>query len=316
MMGIRIQLASAAAALVALAGSGHAADLRMRVKALPPPVVANWTGWYVGASAGYGWGRADVDPAGVNLFCNPALGGCGPFVIPGGLPADVASVVAIPPVVTPTSRGGLLGGTFGYNQQFGQWVAGLEADFSWASITGSAAATGGPAVLAPGPGGTSFIGFATASNTLQDFGTVRGRLGFTPTPPVLLYATGGLAFGRLTSSAAVTEAAVGPCGLALGCPFTPAAGSSASTHAGWTVGAGGEWAFASQWSLKGEYLYYDIRGTSYGLMPLLSSTGSLTGVAPAPFTSVAVAATTSDFRGSIVRVGLNYKFSSGPLFPR
>jgi outer membrane immunogenic protein len=217
--------------------------------------------------------------------------------------------------VTPTSRGGLIGGTFGYNQQFGRWVAGLEADFSWANITGSAATTGAPAVLAPGPGGTSFIGFATASNALQDFGTVRGRLGYTPAPPVLLYATGGLAFGRLSSNAAVTEAAVGPCGLTLGCPFTTATGANTSTHVGWTLGAGGEWAFAGQWSLKAEYLYYDIGGTSYGLMPLLSSTGSNRGVA-VPFTSVAAAATTSDFRGSIVRAGLNYKFSSRSLFPR
>jgi outer membrane immunogenic protein len=314
MIGIRVQRALAAAAFAAVAGSGHAADIRMRVKALPPPV-ANWTGWHVGASAGYGWGRADVHPAGVNVFCNPLLGGCGPFVFPGGLPADVASAVAIPAAVTPNSRGGLIGGTIGYDQQFGQWVAGLEADFSWANIAGSAATAGAPAVIAPGPGGGSFVGFATASNALQDFGTVRGRLGFTPSPPLLLYATGGLAFGRLSSSAAVTETAVGPCGVPLGCPFTTATGAGTSTHAGWTIGAGGEWAFAGHWSLKAEHLYYDIQGTSYGLAPLLSSTG-VNGVVAVPFTSVAVAATTSDFRGSIVRLGLNYKFSSGPLFPR
>ena len=103
--------------------------------------------------------------------------------------------------------------------------------------------------------------------------------------------------------------------MPLGCPFTTATGAGTSTHAGWTIGAGGEWAFTGQWSLKAEYLYYDIQGTSYGLAPLLSSTG-VNGVVAVPFTSVAVAASTSDFRGSIVRLGLNYKFSSGPLFPR
>lgn len=62
--------------------------------------------------------------------------------------------------------------------------------------------------------------------------------------------------------------------------------------AGWTLGAGLEYALARNWSLKGEYLYYDLGHLSTaGSSPLLPSAQLYGDVA---------------FKGSIARVGINY----------
>jgi outer membrane immunogenic protein len=70
---------------------------------------------------------------------------------------------------------------------------------------------------------------------------------------------------------------------------------------GWTVGGGAEWMFAPHWSLKGEYLYYDLGSVIYG-STITANTG------PLPFWTAAFTSTAANFRGSIARAGLNYKF--------
>ena len=94
------------------AGAASAADLAARpyTKA-PPPVLApiyNWTGFYIGLSAGGGWGRTDWQ---YNTILTPSTN------------HDIS--------------GWLAGGQVGYNWQAGSWVFGLEADGHWADINGS-----------------------------------------------------------------------------------------------------------------------------------------------------------------------------------
>lgn len=86
----------ASAALVAFAGAASAADMpaRMATKAVPYVALYNWTGFYVGANLGYGWGRASDD-----------LG------------------------VTSSMNGVIVGGQIGYNWQMNNLVVGLETDF-------------------------------------------------------------------------------------------------------------------------------------------------------------------------------------------
>ena len=298
------------ALLIAAPLSGaSAADMPLKAPPPPPAPVYSWTGFYAGVNAGYGWGSSDAHPAGTNTSpCIPfPFGFCGtpiqPIIVSGG----VASALAIPPVLSPNARGGLLGGTIGYNQQFGRWVAGLEADLAWTRIVGSDTRGGGAGWVAP----LSFNSTATASNQLRDFGTLRARLGFTPVAPLLIYATGGLAYGRVSSNVQVGEAIVptGNCIALFGtCNGTPAIGGSSSTRTGWTVGGGAEYLFAGQWSLKAEYLYYDLGSTSYGLTPITNL-----GLPGSPFITAAVTSSSSDFRGSVVRVGLNYKFGYSPV---
>lgn len=104
-------LGTAALVALAVATPAAAADLgaRMPMKA-PPPVAAvwNWTGFYVGANAGYGWGRARWD------------------LLPTGVSEG-----------THDPDGATVGGQIGYNWQFGGWVVGVEAQGNWADFNGS-----------------------------------------------------------------------------------------------------------------------------------------------------------------------------------
>jgi opacity protein-like surface antigen len=83
-----------------LSGTAFAADLPL--KALPPlPPAFSWTGFYVGAHAGYGWSDADVTLASV---ATPPSQFTGIF-------AD-ASANATPSILN-THPGGFIGGGWG-----------------------------------------------------------------------------------------------------------------------------------------------------------------------------------------------------------
>lgn len=86
----------ATVASIALANVASAADMpaRMATKAVPYVALYNWTGFYVGANIGYGWGRVS-DDAGATSNMNGVIGG----------------------------------GQIGYNWQMNNLVLGLETDF-------------------------------------------------------------------------------------------------------------------------------------------------------------------------------------------
>jgi outer membrane immunogenic protein len=154
-------------------------------------------------------------------------------------------------ISVPTGMAGL---TFGYNAQSGAVVYGLETDFdgAWNKGTNRAAA--------PCPG---------CETGLTYFGTVRGRLGYAVCQ-ALPYFTGGLAYGEVK-----TGVAGGP--------------KDRDSRAGWTVGAGVEYALGGAWSAKTEYLYFELgRATCQA-------------VACIPDTSVKLT-------GNLLRAGLNYRF--------
>jgi outer membrane immunogenic protein len=71
--------------------------------------------------------------------------------------------------------------------------------------------------------------------------------------------------------------------------------------AGWTVGGGLEWAFAPHWSFKTEYLYYDLGSLNYALSPNVVTSCCTTTQGSVNTTASAT------FRGSIARVGIDYK---------
>jgi outer membrane immunogenic protein len=85
-------------------------------------------------------------------------------------------------------------------------------------------------------------------------------------------------------------------------------GSFSNTRVGWTAGGGGEWLFAPNWSAKVEYLYYDLGNATYSLSPLVGIGGPGSAVIGSVF-STALPQSTTRFRGSIVRAGLNYHFN-------
>jgi outer membrane immunogenic protein len=256
-----------ATALVALgSASALAADLGARTYTKAPAMAAasNWSGLYIGGNVGYGWGNNSTDFA----------------FLPTPTDFGVANTS-----LRARSTGVIGGAQFGYNWQIGSLVTGLEADIQGSGIKGSASA---PAI--PTPNGL-FGSFISSEPKLSWFGTVRGRLGVTVTPDLLLYGTGGLAYGRVDASANWFVSANG------GQAQAPA--SISKTKVGWTAGAGAEWMFARNWSAKLEYLYVDLGSAS--------AIGDITASFPAdPKFKVGYTWHTQE---NIVRVGVNYHFN-------
>jgi outer membrane immunogenic protein len=146
---------------------------------------------------------------------------------------------------------------------------------------------------------------------LRWFGTLRGRLGFLATPNLLLYGTGGLAYGETTSRGNIDS--VDPLGLIIlgnpqfACPAHSRCytGSSSDTQVGWAAGIGGELKLSANWSAKFEYLRVELPGTS---VALASPPPSDPGVA----TVFRFNRQAYDF----VRFGVNYQWGGAPLVAR
>src|SRR5262245_55047903 len=233
------KIVSAGIGLLALTGAAAAADLPTKapVYKAPPPIVDpwTWTGVYVGVNAGYSWGRSDTH---VDYFNN--VTGL-PIAPPAGSITDVKFNL----------NGGVAGAQIGANWQNGIWVIGAEADIQWSGQKGSTlftcAIVGGGGVPGPCLPGLTFTppGASSASlafdQKLEWFGTVRARLGVTPTPTVLLYVTGGFAFGEIQTDGVLTGFT--PAGVATSVAF-----SQSDTKGGWTVGGGIEARLSGNWT--------------------------------------------------------------------
>ncbi|MGZ5870916.1 MAG: outer membrane protein [Bradyrhizobium sp.] len=266
-------IVSAAAVASALVGitAATAADLPARTYTKAPVYVEpvfNWTGFYIGGNIGYSWGRS-ANTATLSDLRTGAI------------------------FATATSRndvnGVIGGGQFGYNWQMSNWVAGIEADLQGSGERGSTNFTC--------VGCSDFGGDITSTLTqkLSWFGTLRGRAGVLVTPTVLLYGTGGLAFGEVDTAGSIT----GSTGNALATILFPGVNN---TQVGWTAGAGIEAQIAGNWTMKFEYLYMDLGTVSAGP---ITATGILaTGRIPV------AASYSAHFTDNIVRVGFNYLLNS------
>ena len=292
----------AGAAVIAMAAAtASAADLPAKpVYKAAPPVVAplpfSWTGFYVGGSAGYGWGRdGDVDLSATGTPVVPIPG-------PGTLETTAANVAAIPTVLRIHPKGFFGGGQIGYNYQAYLFVFGIEADFSGADIRGAQAGTGSAPIIGFFPPDV-VTATASASQKLDFLGTVRARLGFTPIDRVLIYGTGGFAYGHVRSSTTVSEVETPPATVVTD---TVANGSASGMRAGWAAGGGLEWAFAPRWSIKAEYLYYDLGRLTYATSPIVGTSFGFS-QAGTVFGTVNIVAST-EFKGSIARAGVNFHF--------
>jgi outer membrane immunogenic protein len=134
-----------------------------------------------------------------------------------------------------------------------------------------------------------------AEQKLTALGTLRGRVGYA-FDRVLLYATGGLAYGRTELNTSITDVVGGRwCGPAGLC----AAASSSQWQTGWAAGAGLDWAFAPQWSLRGEYLHYDLGSRNQKQFDPQFN----------PAFPVPVFNSSAAFRGDIVRAAVNFKLN-------
>jgi opacity protein-like surface antigen len=227
--GIRYQFTPELAA-AAPAGKGPV------YKAAPAPIVAgvNWTGFYVGATAGATLARVEEVPVTAGL------------------------VPAVPHV-----RGLLAGGEAGFNYQFGSFVVGIEGNFDWTNAKGAVTCPNAffftcnakldDIGMVTGRLGYAIDrslfyvkgGYATAETVLEDKYNPDSQavlIGFIPPVPV-------------------------PCpGPVIGATFGPSVVSQCPVDRGkgrldgWTIGGGFEFALTQNWSAKAEYMFYDLSG--------------------------------------------------------
>ena len=158
----------------------------------------NWTGFYAGINVGYGFGSSDWSAV---------------------------------PTASNKPKGMLAGGTLGYNWQAGAFVYGLEGDFDWSGVKGSA---------------TCAVSFTceTANTWLATF---RGRAGYA-IDRWLPYITAGGAYGNVKATSTIAALST----------------STSKDKLGWTAGAGVEYAFLGNWTAKLEYLYVDLGSSDLG----------------------------------------------------
>src|SRR5947207_7109025 len=179
----KILLGSVATGALVAAGSATAADLGTRpVYKGPPPMVAppvpafSWTGCFVGAHGGWGWGKKDVTET--------ARSGPSTDSDVGTLSAGI------------DTSGAIFGGQIGCDYQFGgNFVIGIQGDFAGARITGDTA--GLPQRPHPFTSNV-FQGTSEAAHThvrTDWLASITGRLGFTGwLPHTLFYVKGGAAW--------------------------------------------------------------------------------------------------------------------------
>jgi outer membrane immunogenic protein len=215
-MGVGMKRLLLAGTAVFIGGSAMAAP--------PPPQPFTWTGCYIGAHAGAGWSQTKLSNPGATII----------DVLPAGGEVGIGSDV-----------GFIGGGQLGCDYQFAQnWVIGLAGDFSFASIDGRVddpffvGKNGNPAPL--------------RAHT-DELASLTGRVGYT-WDRYLIYGKGGVAWAHNKYNLDNLFSFNGPfCGSG---PFVACNAAASDTHAGWTAGAGFEWAFSGNWSVLLEYDHY------------------------------------------------------------
>lgn len=251
---------AAAALLLSSVTVAVAADLPARQIAPVAPVAPQPTftfgGYYAGVTGGYGvasgkaHGWSITAPfGGGDKSAGKSLGGA------------------------KTDGGFVGGGQLGYNVQQGALVIGLETDLNYANLS-----LAGRRAASPGA-------VAAAHTRVNWFGTVRPRIGFVPMERLMIYGTGGLAYGSVASARSGAVAGLG------------ASASRSDFRAGYTLGAGIEYAVSDNLTLRGSYDYVDLgRGGAARRSKLATATYG------------AVAGPSDRARFQLFRAGLNYRF--------
>jgi len=157
----------------------------------------------------------------------------------------------------------------GYDWQNRNFVYGVAADWTWTNLKKSVT------------GGSGSTSYESKVNWLASF---RGRAGIA-IDDTLVYMTGGLALGGVKDT--VNYMGWRCCGSS--------SLSSSSTQAGWVAGAGVEHRWDRNWSVKLEYLHYELAEHS--------ASGSVPGTSGAKTTHLRF-----DHTIDVGRVGINYRF--------
>jgi opacity protein-like surface antigen len=129
--------------------------------------------------------------------------------------------------------GALLGLHLGYDMQFGSLVAGVEVDWSWTSMAGVG----------------KIYDVRTVGFDFDSLATLRARAGWAH-EKALFYVTGGAAWASPVGKLMFAGA--------------PAA-TERQAYQGWVAGLGFEYRIAPRWSVRAEYLHYDLGSRPFRL---------------------------------------------------
>src|SRR5271169_6617529 len=169
------------------------------------------------------------------------------------------------------------GGQVGANYQISNVVLGIEGDFDWFANNNNSG------------GGTDLVNGSTvqASNNGRWLTTLTGRLGVVGWDHFLFYGKGGGAWvgsNNLTLTNLNTGGSV-------------SIGNS-NTNTGWTAGAGVEWMFAPNWTVRAEYDYVGLSNKSFTVP-----------AAAFPAAEVGDVISTNNRNIQMATVGINYLFN-------
>lgn len=170
----------------------------------------------------------------------------------------------------PKMQGYLLGGQIGYNYQLGHMLIGVEADYGFTNTEGG--------MSCPNASQFSCVG------AIDNLGLVTGRVGLVHNRAVY-YVKGGLAFADVTAG---FEQNGGGFSVLSALPSD----SKTEMQTGWAFGAGMEFALTDTWTVKGEWIHFDLGSETFN-----TSCGTVV--------DCTMKAST---QGDIARIGVNYHF--------
>jgi outer membrane immunogenic protein len=223
---------------------------------IPPPPPFTWTGFYIGINGGYGWGNVDTtDPAGDTFSFSP--------------------------------KGGIVGGTVGFNYQWNWFVGGFEGDLDWSgmqwneTVTSTEFAVGAPIT------GTNSLNY---KNELLS--TFAARFGVAA-DHALFYGKAGGAWTNEKYTLSGTDVFPAPIGA------VAISGSNTFDRLGWMAGVGFEYAVTNHLTLKAEYNYIDF--------------GTQTNTLSATVGGVPASVGFDDkLTMNVIKVGINWLFNGSP----
>lgn len=237
----------------------------------------------------YRWGATAIDPASAAVAPSPGTNWSGGYIgVQGGYAwggkqwPDVSG----PPLVHYSTNGWLAGGTIGANAQSGNIVFGVEGEILGTGIKGSTsvAQPGAPNVTITYDSKIDWLALATA------------RAGFAVNGNILLYSKGGVAIAQESHSLNLVQTG----------PAQTLSVSGEPVHTGVVAGAGAEYAFAPNWSVKAEYNY----------VRMFQQAATLRGTIAGAQFGTSVLALQANKIGqdlNIVKFGVNYHFSPLPV---
>ena len=283
------------AALLGMSTAAGASDLpamEMAPSAYAPVASAfDWTGFYAGVHAGASFHDQRVERGVIEGSVFPEF----------DHPVDLSEVfdLLFPPELGSADGVGFMGGVqAGYNQQFGSFVLGIEADISrLGNEAAEYSATYEHDHFHVDSGDATLMTDLTIGHSMDWLGTTRLRAGLA-VENLMVFGTAGLAFGNPTNSVNFdAEIDVVGNGGVINQPLVDAhsfSGSSSGMKMGWAAGAGAEYAITESVSIKAEYVYYDLGDTT------VAATSSDAPDFSAEYTFKNV--------GQAARIGLNYRF--------